>query len=283
MEIALLRIGIRWHLQRDRLLEYQPEVRIEAFDPKVMMMATVHEEVAETTEKQEKTFRVVVKGAPEAVLDANDRVLSETGAKPMDDEIRHAFMTLKDEMPGNGLRVLAAADKTVSDADAGPYEELIFLGLIGMHDPPREEVPEAIEACRQAGIRVVMVTGDQAPTAAKICRMIGLMQDNDDTGEIVPGRQLQDMKSLGDAERRRLLTTEVFARVSPEQKLNLITLHQENGDVVAMTGDGVNDAPALKKADIGIAMGKLGTQVARQAADMVLSDDAFGTIVTAIV
>jgi Ca2+-transporting ATPase len=150
---------------------------------------------------------------------------------------------------------------------------------MGLMDPPREDVVPALGACRQAGIRVVMVTGDQAPTAQNVAAAVGLTAAG---SEVLSGPDLPPLRSLQGAARQRVLDAAIFARATPEQKLDLIALHQQAGEIVAMTGDGVNDAPALRKADIGIAMGLRGTQVAREAAAMVLKDDAFGTIVTAI-
>ena len=183
-------------------------------------------------------------------------------------------------MAEQGLRVLAVATKTTDSPDAGPYEDLTFLGLVGMADPPRSDVAEAIGRCRDAGMKVVMVTGDHAATARSIARQVGLIERDDQ--EVIEGRQIRPVKELSDDERRRFAEARVFARVSPEQKLHLIDIHQQAGAVVAMTGDGVNDAPALKKADIGVAMGIRGSQVAREAADMILKDDAFSSIVVAV-
>jgi Ca2+-transporting ATPase len=175
---------------------------------------------------------------------------------------------------------LAAATKICKNRNADPYEHLVFLGLIAMQDPVRESVAEAIDDCRTAGIDIVMVTGDQPETARSIGRKVGLVSE--EKNRVASGNRLKDTADLSEDDRRELLDTTIFSRVMPEQKLNLIELHQKNNQIVAMTGDGVNDAPALKKADIGIAMGQRGTQVAQEAADMVLKDDAFNTIVAAI-
>jgi Ca2+-transporting ATPase len=176
--------------------------------------------------------------------------------------------------------MLALAAKDAGSAETGPYEDLVFLGLVGLLDPPRRDVREAIAACREAGIRVIMVTGDQPRTARHVALAVGLVDD--DEAEVVLGDAIRPHEDLSDGERRRLREARILARVTPRQKLDLVALHQRAGAVVAMTGDGVNDAPALRKADIGVAMGQRGTQVAREAADMVLKDDALASIVAAV-
>jgi Ca2+-transporting ATPase len=184
------------------------------------------------------------------------------------------------ELAADGLRVIAMATKTVDDPDVDPYEHLTFLGLAALLDPPREEVSDAIAACHKAGMRVVMVTGDQPETARKVAYAVDLVSDED--ARAVYGQDLEDVSELDPEQRQDILDTPIFARVTPKQKLDLIAAHQDAGAIVAMTGDGVNDAPALKKADIGVAMGMRGTQVAKEAADMILKDDAFGSIVAAV-
>jgi Ca2+-transporting ATPase len=262
----------RVDLDRNSLLQSLPEVREEAFDRSVKMMATFHEENG--------SFRTAVKGAPEAVLKACTKIRTTDGDRNLEDELRESWLEQNRNFAQNGLRVLAAATKTCDSQDVDPYDHLVFLGLIAMQDPVRDQVADAIENCRQAGIDIVMVTGDQPETARSISRQVGLLSD--DENQVVGGERLENTADLSEKSRRELLETKIFSRVAPEQKLNLIELHQKNNQVVAMTGDGVNDAPALKKADIGIAMGQRGTQVAQEAADMVLKDNAFNTIVTAI-
>ncbi len=177
------------------------------------------------------------------------------------------------------MRVLAIAMKQVPDASEPSYDGLVFLGLVGLYDPPRLDIRDAIERCKEAGIRVVMVTGDHAVTGQNIAVAIGL---SGPAAKVIEGHQLKAPQDLSDDELQEIRNTDVFARVSPEQKLDLVSIYQMAGEIVAMMGDGVNDAPALKKADIGVAMGLRGTQVAREAAAMVLQDDAFSTIVAAI-
>ena len=272
MEVALLRAGGAAGCTRDALQERQPRLDEEAFDADVKMMATMHETA--------EGVRVAVKGAPEAVLDAATHEATADGPAPLDESARTRWRERNEALAGEGLRVIALAQKTVEDLSARPYEDLTVLALVGLYDPPRDDVQAAIEQCRAAGIEVVMITGDQPVTAQGIGRAVGLVDH--DGAPVVHGRDMRPVDELDEAERHRRLSTRLFARASPRQKLDLIELHQRAGRTVAMTGDGVNDAPALKKADIGIAMGKRGTQVAREAADMVLQDDAFSTIVAAV-
>jgi Ca2+-transporting ATPase len=243
LEVALL------HGAKGLPVRALPRVREEAFDATLRMMATVH--------RDGDGFLYAVKGAPEAVVHA-------CGSPP-------GWLERNEALAREGARVLAVARKRGGTGDLAPYEGLEMVGLLGLLDPPRADAREAVGACGRAGISVVMVTGDHAATAGAIARAVGI-----EDGRVVLGRD------LGALTRRELLDVRVFARVAPEQKLELVRAHQEGGAVVAMTGDGVNDAPALKKADIGIAMGLRGTDVAREAADVVLKDDAFSSIVAAI-
>jgi Ca2+-transporting ATPase len=272
VEVALLIAGAKADLERDPLLEEKPEVGEVAFDPEVKMMATFHEEDAH--------YRVAVKGALEAVIGASSRILTPKGEREMSDEDREQWAKRNDQMAEEGLRVLALATKTVETTEVESYKDLSFLGLVGLLDPPREEVRPALEASQEAGVQVIMVTGDQPATASNVALAVGLVED--DKAEVVHGMDLKSYEDWTEEERQRILQAPIFARVNPKQKLDLIAVHQDSGAIVAMTGDGVNDAPALKKADIGVAMGQRGTQVAREAADMVLKDDAFSTIVVAI-
>ena len=272
LEVALLVAAAAAGLRRETLLADLPEVREVAFDADDRRMATFHRDGGH--------FRVAVKGAPESVLATSSRLWGADGGKPMDDGERQAWQERNEALAADGLRVLALAGKRVDSVEAAPYDDLAFLGLVGLVDPPRRDVRQAIEQCHRAGIDVVMVTGDQAVTAAGIARQVGVVAD--ENPEVVLGSAMKPLSELSPEEQQKLLQAHILARVNPRQKLDLIELHQRAGHVVAMTGDGVNDAPALKKADIGIAMGKRGTQVAQEAADMVLRDDAFSTIVAAV-
>jgi Ca2+-transporting ATPase len=275
-ETVLLRAGFVLDMHREDLLEKKPEVREVPFDADAMVMATFHR-------SEGGGIEVDVKGAPNRVLDACTRMAAEgpDGDRPFGEETRREWRERVEAMAGEGLRLLAVADKVVENAEEEPYKNLRFLGLMGLFDPPRGEVRQAIERCRDAGIRVVMVTGDQPATAGAIATRTQIAEDG---GKplIMHGNELKDPDEMSFEDRRQVLETAIFARVSPEQKLHLIKLMQEEGETVAMTGDGVNDAPALRKADIGVAMGRRGTDAARQAADMVLRDDAFSSIVAAV-
>lgn len=272
-EVALLEAAAQVNVDREALLDEYPEVREVSFDPDLKMMATIH--------RQDHGYRVMVKGAPEAVLPICDRILTAEGEQSLDEAALDQWRARSDELATEGLRMLALAWKTVEDEQAEPYEHLTLLGLAGLYDPPRAGIKDSIAACQSAGIRVVMGTGDHIATARAIAAEIGLMAESNHQGSVAAA-QLGELDALNDDQRRTLLKKTVFARISPEQKLKLIHQYQEAGWVVGMTGDGVNDAPGLKKADIGIAMGQRGTEVAREAADMVLKDDNFATIVAAI-
>jgi Ca2+-transporting ATPase len=272
LELSLLVAGAKAGIYRQDLLKTAPEVREEAFDPSLNMMATLH--------KEDGRFRVAVKGAPESVLEVSTNVLGSGGEIELSPELRERWLERNAELAEKGFRMLALATKVVSDKSVNPYEDLTFLGLACLLDPPRSDVRESILQCRESGIRVVMVTGDHPSTAKNIARAVGLI-DRGET-DVIHGKNLKSTDQMSEAERQQVLRAHVFARVNPRQKLDLIEIHQKSGSVVAMTGDGVNDAPALKKADIGVAMGMRGTQVAREAADMVLKDDAFSTIRVAI-
>ena len=272
LETALLVAARKAGFDRENLSRRMPEEREEAFDPDSKMMATFN--------RDEDGYRVAVKGAPEPVLEACTGIMTADGERPWDDDGRRLWLERNERMAANGLRVLALAAKRTGRLEEEPYRDLVFLGLMGLQDPPRADVRAAIEQCRAAGVRVIMATGDQPVTAGSIARAVGLVEGIDD--RVINGRDLRPAADLTEQERRVIRQVSIFARVSPRQKLDLIDIHQQQGSVVAMTGDGVNDAPALKKADIGVAMGLRSTQVAREAADMVLKDDAFSSIVAAI-
>ena len=215
------------------------------------------------------------KGAPEVILNSCTQALADSGAVPLDSAGREVFVRTAREMASDALRVLAVAYRpkaTLENAES----EMVFLGLVGMIDPPRPEAKAAINKCETAGIKTVMITGDHPLTAETIARELGLLK----TGRVVTGNELEAL-SEADFE-REVENIEVYARVSPAHKLRVVTALQNRGHIVAMTGDGVNDAPALKKADIGVAMGITGTDVTKEAAAMTLTDDNFASIVAAV-
>jgi len=273
MELALLTGAGTEGVTHAGLLQDFPEIREHAFDPVAKMMATVH--------KDGDHYLVAVKGAPEGVIDSAEEVLGPDGPQPLDDAARKLWKDRSSTAAQEGLRLLGLAMKRSGREDADPYAGLMLVGLVCLVDPVRKDVPPAIAASRAAGVRVIMLTGDHADTAATIARQAGL---GDGELTVIEGSELAgvDPDAVSDAVRERVLAADVFARVAPETKLTLVSIYQQAGHVVAMTGDGVNDAPALKKADIGIAMGKRGTQVAQQAAHMVLRDDNFATIIAAM-
>jgi len=275
LELALLYAGRSAGIERDALLKQWPEEREVAFDRETGMMATYH------MHADEDGYYVAVKGAPEAIIDACTQVQMTGGeTHDLNDGDRKQWRERNKTLAADGLRMLGLAHKTVASPDTAPYDDLTLVGLVGLMDPPRQDIPDAIAACRAAGIRVVMITGDQPETARNIAGSINMLDDAHD--DVIRGRDMPNFDEMDDATRQRIQAASVFARTTPEQKLDLITLHQNSGSRVAMTGDGVNDAPALQKADIGIAMGQRGTQAAREAADMILQDDRFATIPHAI-
>lgn len=227
-------------------------------------------------------YSLLTKGAAEAVLARCTHILWRGELQPLSATIRHQVLEQTETMAAQALRVLAFAYKTLQGYRPGQptgtlENNLVFVGLAGMIDPPREEVRPAISLCHQAGIKTVMITGDHKVTAEAIARQIGLTRGY---GEVLEGRELDSMsdEQLADCADR----VSVYARVSPEHKLRIVRALQSKGHVVAMTGDGVNDAPAIKTSDIGIAMGITGTDVTKEAADLVLRDDNFATIVSAV-
>jgi P-type Ca2+ transporter type 2C len=236
------------------------------FDSGRKMMSTLH--------KDGKRFLVYTKGAPERVLDKCNYILIDSKISILSDKMRKKILNQNKVYASNALRVLGLAYKIIRNKDKFKEEELIFVGLQGMIDPPKPEIKEYMARTKKAGIRVIMITGDNINTASAIAHEIGLM------GECIEGSHFSQLGSL---EKKQIIkTANIFARVEPGQKLEIVKLLQESGAIVAMTGDGVNDAPALKSADLGIAMGIKGTDVSKEASDMILTDDNFSTIVSAV-
>ena len=281
-EAALLVAAQKDGLDLKRLNTDLPRLRELPFDSGRKRMTTIHQ----TSGGERVAF---VKGAPKEVLELCTRRKHNGAAVPMTEDDFRKIMAVNDEYARNGLRVLAVAARSLAGDKSLPAglsaytpelveKDLTFLGLTAMVDPPRPDVARAVKECRDAGIRIIMVTGDYGLTAESIARRIGIIQG--DRPRIVTGIELQKMSP---EELKEALAGEViFARVAPEQKLQVVSALQETGEIVAVTGDGVNDSPALKKADIGVAMGLSGTDVAKEAADMILTDDNFASIVHAI-
>lgn len=223
---------------------------------------------------------IFAKGAAEELIARCSRYLYGDEPKEFLSGEKSRWTNRADELASSGLKVIAFAYREAEGLEKELASDLVFTGLAGLIDPPRKEVPDAIRECRSAGIRVVMVTGDHPSTAKNIALQLGIIGPAD--ADVLHGSEMKNYDDLTREEKERWKNIQVFARVSPRQKLDLISVYQEEGNIIAMTGDGVNDAPALKKADIGIAMGKRGTAVAQEVADMVLKDDSFSSIVVAI-
>ena len=268
-----------------------PRIQEVPFDSDRKRMLTLHElrdprpeDISPIYDREKRSWKaVLVKGAPDLVLNlcANYQVIDDR-VLPLDESQRMRILISNDKMTQDALRVLGLAYRITHDLDGADdlkeaEQDLVFVGLIGMIDPPRIEVPPALQRGRQAGIRTVMITGDYPNTARAIAESIGLLE---------PGHQVltgPELNKMDDATlQRQVAYTDVFARVSPEHKMRIVEALRANDEVVAMTGDGVNDAPAIKRSDIGVAMGITGTDVAKESADMVLTDDNYASIVSAV-
>ncbi|MFN8177520.1 MAG: cation-translocating P-type ATPase [bacterium] len=249
---------------------------LDAEHPRIAEIPFTSESKRMTTLHRTKDGVVAVsKGAPEVVLATCTREAQAAGDVPLDDVARARVAAAARGMAGDAMRVLAVSSKAGATLETAEHEQT-FLGLVAMIDPPRPEAAPAVGTCEQAGIRVVMITGDHPLTASAIARELGILKG----GRVVTGAELEAMSE--EAFERDVDTIDVFARVSPAHKLRVVTALQKRGRIVAMTGDGVNDAPALKKADVGIAMGVSGTAVSREAAAVTLTDDNFASIVAAV-
>ena len=271
MEAALLTAGIKAGLDPEQESKAWPRTDLIPFDSEHKLMATLHH-------NHTGDSMIYVKGAPERLLALCKSVRSAAGQAPLD---QAAWQAEVDKLAAQGYRVLAVAECPAAPAQteltfADLAEGMVLNGLLGLIDPPRREAIEAVATCREAGIRVKVITGDHAVTAAAIARQVGLAN----TDAVLTGADLDNLDEA--ALQARVQEVDVYARVTPEHKLKLVTALQGTGQVVAMTGDGVNDAPALKRADVGVAMGASGTEVAKEASEMVLTDDNFATIVHAV-
>ncbi|MDI6852434.1 MAG: cation-translocating P-type ATPase [Deltaproteobacteria bacterium] len=276
-EGALLVLGQKAGMDAGQLLATHPRVAEIPFTSERKRMATIHQ--------GSEGFQMLLKGAPESLLPFCRKVLTIKGEKALSDQQRQRIRAEADHMAGEALRVLGLAYRHLSAIpDLTPEAEeddLVWVGLVGMIDPPRPEAKDAVRRCRRAGIRPIMVTGDHPDTAAAIGRELGILpREKRHNPAVLTG---QEVNAMDDARLSEAVKeVGVFARVSPSHKLRLVTLLKDQGEVVAMTGDGVNDAPALKRADIGVAMGVTGTEVTKETADMILADDNFATLVSAV-
>jgi Ca2+-transporting ATPase len=275
-EGALLVVARKAGYQPSTLAAEYPRVAEVPFKSETKRMATVHQ-------LPHGGCLVAVKGALSAVLPASEAQMTVGEPRPISERTRERIIDHNRELAAQGLRVLALAFKELPrwDDAFSVYEGLTFVGLVGMQDPLREEAALAVRRCREAGIRVIMITGDQPATAQAIGVRLGMVTDK--TGKAQRTIHGRELSAVAEQDWRNLVSeVGVFARVSPEHKMRIVKGLQANGEVVAMTGDGINDAPALKQADIGIAMGIKGTEVTKEAADMVIADDNFATIVSAV-
>lgn len=270
-EIALAVAAFDLGIEKAILEEKMPRIHEIPFDSDRKMMTTVHKD-------QNKTLSFT-KGAPDVVIRNCNRYMSEDGQiKNLTEQDKEQILQYNTQMAQDGLRVLAVAFREVQNNDLSNLEsDMTFLGLMGMIDPPRPEVKQALEKCQTAGIRVIMITGDHKVTAQTIAKELGILDQND---MILTGNDLIEMDI--DQLVKVVEKVKVYARVSPNDKLKIVEALKKQGRIVAMTGDGVNDAPALKKSDIGVAMGITGTDVSKDASDMVLTDDNFASIVAAV-
>ncbi|CAM4253889.1 cation-translocating P-type ATPase [Gillisia limnaea] len=278
LEIALLNFAKKFDQDLYRKNRKLKRELHDPFDSDSMIMGAVY--------KENEGFYVAGKGAAHAILERSSKILVDNELKELTDEDKDYWHKKNEELSEEGLRVLAFSYKNIDTLPEEKEENdfirgLNFVGLIGFIDPPRKEVSNAINICKDAGIKVIMVTGDHPGTAKNVGKEVGIYDLEEKTGNaVLSGKDLQ--AELDKEDDSKIINTKIFSRVDPSQKLIIIKYFQRNGEIVGMTGDGINDAPALKRANVGIAMGKRGTQVAQEVSDMVLKDDSFSSIVVAI-
>ena len=272
-EVALVQLGKHFDVEEGLYRQYHPRLRELAFDSDRKLMSTLH--------MLDGVPTLLTKGAIDTLLARSTRLLTSEGTVEMTDARRKEIMAVNEQLSNEGLRVLAFAQRTLDSVrdltldDEGDYT---FVGLVSMIDPPRPESIQAVADAKSGGIRTIMITGDHKVTASAIARQIGIFREGD---MALSGVELD---AMSDEQLDEILPkVSVYARVSPEHKIRIVNAWQRRGNIVSMTGDGVNDAPALKKADIGVAMGITGTEVSKDAASMILADDNFATIVRAVV
>lgn len=276
-ETALVQFGLDHNFDVREVLKSEPRVAELPFDSDRKLMSTIHKE-------PDGSYFVAVKGAPDQLIKRVTRIEINGEVRPITDEDKQAILAINKDLAKQALRVLMMAYKTTSEIPILESEvvesDLIFSGLVGMIDPERPEAAEAVRVAKEAGIRPIMITGDHQDTAEAIAKRLGIIDPNDTEDRVITGAELNE---LSDEEFQKVFKQySVYARVSPEHKVRIVKAWQNEGKVVAMTGDGVNDAPSLKTADIGIGMGITGTEVSKGASDMVLADDNFATIIVAV-
>ena len=276
-ETALVQFGLDHNFDVRDVLKSEPRVAELPFDSDRKLMSTIHKEA-------DGTYFVAVKGAPDQLLKRVTRIEINGEVRSITAEDKQAILATNKDLAKQALRVLMMAYKTTNDIptleSAVVESDLIFSGLVGMIDPERPEAAEAVRVAKEAGIRPIMITGDHQDTAEAIAKRLGIIDPNDTEDHVFTGAELNE---LSDEEFQKVFKQySVYARVSPEHKVRIVKAWQNDGKVVAMTGDGVNDAPSLKTADIGIGMGITGTEVSKGASDMVLADDNFATIIVAV-
>ena len=276
-ETALVQFGLDHNFDVREILKDEPRVAELPFDSDRKLMSTIHKEA-------DGSYFIAVKGAPDQLLKRVTRIEVNGEVRPITEEDKKAILATNKDLAKQALRVLMMAYKTSKEIPTLESEivesDLIFSGLVGMIDPERPEAAEAVRVAKEAGIRPIMITGDHQDTAEAIAKRLGIIDPNDTEDHVFTGAELNE---LSDEEFQKVFKQySVYARVSPEHKVRIVKAWQKEGKVVAMTGDGVNDAPSLKTADIGIGMGITGTEVSKGASDMVLADDNFATIIVAV-
>lgn len=273
IEIALLQLSNSSGHSADKWKQKFERIGEVPFNSDTKIMGTLH--------KNQANNFVAAKGSVEDLLEKCTKIQFGASIKVLDEKQRKVILEASEKMAADGLRVLAFSYKDEKDINKDDFlQDLVYLGMIGFIDPPRLDIKGAIVSCRNAGIKVVMITGDHPLTALNIAKKVGLVNETEQN--VIIGKDLPPMKSLTSVWKKKILNTIVFARTTPKQKLEIVQVFQNAGNIVAMTGDGINDAPALKIADIGIAMGLRGTQVAKETASIVLKDDSFKSIVAAV-
>ena len=273
IEMALVQLINATGTTSDTIKKENERIAEMPFSAETKIMGTLH--------KNSKSNFVAAKGSVEHLLKNCTQLIIDETIKELTEEERKKILETSESMAANGIRVLAFAYKEDSNINAEDFlNNLIYVAMVGFIDPPRLDIKEAIINCRKAGIKIVMITGDHPLTALNIAKKVGLVDDGEQN--YVVGTELPNMDALTNEWEKKILATAIFARTTPKQKLEIVGIFQNAGNIVAMTGDGVNDAPALKKADIGIAMGLRGTQVAKETASIVLKDDSFTSIAAAV-